>query len=124
MHKENSIWHVNFISKQMRYIEYFFLIGLWRLKRHKSWAIVRYFRGSWSDKKTEPNEQRRDRNRQSDENSRFAFLLGVQKVIFLMQNGVARFSKLWFPTGAGSTFLKNDGKRKRKMRKGQPKCMR
>ena len=39
-------------------------------------------------KKAEPNEQRSDRNGQSDENSRFALLLGVQKVIFLMQDGV------------------------------------
>ena len=45
-------------------------------------------------KKTEPNEQRSDRNRQSDENNRFALLLGVQKVVFLMQNGVVRFSKM------------------------------
>ena len=44
--------------------------------------------------KTEPNEQRSDRNRQSDENNRFAFLLGVEKVTFLMEKGVVRFSKM------------------------------
>ena len=53
---------------------------------------------------TEPNEQRSDRNGQSDENSRFALLLGVQKVVFLMQNGVGRSSKMCFPPKAGSTF--------------------
>ena len=55
-------------------------------------------------KKTEPNEQRSDRNGQSEENSRFALLLGVQKVVFLMQNGVGRSSKMCFPPRAGSTF--------------------
>ena len=53
---------------------------------------------------TEPNEQRSDRNGQSDENSRFAFLVGVQKVVFLMQNGVGRSSNMCFPPTAGSTF--------------------
>ena len=62
-------------------------------------------------KKTEPNEQRSDRKGQSDENSRFALLLGVQTVVFLMQNGVARFSKICFPLKAGSTFLKKSVKK-------------
>ena len=39
-------------------------------------------------KKAEPNEQRSDRNRQNDENSDFKLQLRVQKVGFLMQNGV------------------------------------
>ena len=60
---------------------------------------------------TEPNEQRSDRNGQSDENSRFALLLGVKKVIFLMQKGVVQFLKMCFPPKAGSTFLKKDEKK-------------
>ena len=57
MHKENSRWHANLIRKQVRYIEYFLLIGLWRLKMHKSWAIMRFFIGSWSEKK--PNRTKK-----------------------------------------------------------------
>ena len=38
--------------------------------------------------KTEPNEQRSDRNGQSDENSDFKLQLTVQKVASLMQHGV------------------------------------
>ena len=53
---------------------------------------------------TEPNEQRSDRKGQSEENSRFALLLGIQKVVLLMQNGVGRSSKMCFPPKAGSTF--------------------
>ena len=35
--------------------------------------------GSWSETKTEPNEQRSDRKGQYDDNNRFALLLGAEK---------------------------------------------
>ena len=52
------------------------------------------FIGSLNEKKDEPNEQRSDRNRQSDEHSCFDLRSGVQKLGFLMQNGVGRSSKM------------------------------
>ena len=56
---------------------------------------------------TEPNDQRSDRNGQSDENSRFALLQGVQTVVFLMQTCVGRSSKNALPTeGRGALFHK------------------
>ena len=57
-------------------------------------------------KNTEPNEQRSDRKGQSDENSRFALLLAVQTVVFLMQNGVGRSSKMCLLLRRGSLFSK------------------
>ena len=47
---KNSRWHANFTRLQVRCIQYFLLFGLWRLKMHKSSAVVRFLIGSWSEK--------------------------------------------------------------------------
>ena len=55
-------------------------------------------------KKTEPNEQRRDWNKQSDENSVCKRQLRVQKVGFVMRNGSGWSSKMRSSPRAWSTF--------------------
>jgi len=54
--------------------------------------------------KREPNEQRSEMNEHSEQNMLYPLDWGVQKVGFLMQNAVVRFSKICFPPRVGSTF--------------------
>ena len=91
---KNSRWHANFtrFASAMHTI----LFADWALEAENVQFVghKEIFHRLMERKKSEPNEQRSDRNGQSNENSRFALLLGVQKVVFLMQNGVVRFSKM------------------------------
>ena len=72
------------------------LIRFWRLKNAQVTSGSEIFDALMERTKTEQNEQMSDRNGQSDEHSRFALLLGVESLVFLMQNGVRRSSNMCF----------------------------
>ena len=61
--------------------------------------------GAWRGK-GELNEERSDKDEESDEHCSFSVLVGVRKVGFLTQHALVRLSKMCFPPRAGSIFSK------------------
>ena len=65
-----------------------FAVGLVVAKNARDSSETRFFNRPMERKKTEPNEQESDRSEQSEVNGSFPLRLGVQKVVFLMQNAM------------------------------------
>ena len=83
-----------------------FAVGPLDRKNAQVTSESKIFDGLIERSKTEPNEQRSDRNEQSDENNNFDFQSGVRKVGSLVKNGVGRSPNMCFPQRAASTFQK------------------
>ena len=79
-HKENCRSHTNFAKLEVRCIQSFLLTGLWRLKMHKSWAIIKILKGARSEKRANRTSQGATRASKSDKRSSYEGRLGVKKV--------------------------------------------
>ena len=79
-HKENCRSHTNFAKLEVRCIQSFLLTGLWRLKMHKSWAIIKILKGARSEKRANRTSQGTIRASKSDKSSSYEGRLGVKKV--------------------------------------------
>ena len=79
-HKENCKSHTNFAKLEVRCIQSFLLTGLWRLKMHKSWAIIKILIGARSEKRANRTSQGATRASKSDKSSSYEGRLGVKKV--------------------------------------------
>ena len=64
------------------------------------------FHGHMEGKRGEVNGQRSDRSQQREVNGSFPLRLGVQRVLFLMENAVGYSEQICFPLRAGSIFSK------------------
>ncbi len=63
-----------------------FAVGLLDAKNARDSSETRCFDRPMERKKTEPNKEESDRSEQSEVNGGFSIRLGVQKVVFRMQN--------------------------------------
>ena len=79
-HKENCKSHTNFAKLEVRCIQSFLLTGLWGLKMHKSWAIIKILIGARSETRANRTSQGATRASKSDKSSSYEGRLGVKKV--------------------------------------------
>ena len=63
-------------------------VGLMEAKNAPGTSESEIVHGDMEGKKTEPDEQRSDRSEQSEVNGSFPIRLGLQKVVFWMQNAL------------------------------------
>ena len=85
-HQENCKSHTNFAKLEVRCIHSFLLTGLWRLKMHKSWAIIKILKGARSEKRANRTSQGATRASKSDKSSSSGGRLGVKKVKILIES--------------------------------------
>ena len=79
-HKENSRSYTKLSKLLHRCIHSFLLTGLWRLKMHKSWAIIKILKGARNEKRANRTSQGTIRASKSDKSSSYEGRLGVKKV--------------------------------------------
>ena len=79
-HKENSRSYTKLTKLLHRCIQSFLLTGLWRLKMHKSLAIIKILKGARSEKRANRTSQGTIRATKSDKSSCYEGRLGVKKV--------------------------------------------
>ena len=79
-HKENSRSYTKLTKLLHRCTHSFLLTGLWRLKMHKSWAIIKILKGARSEKRANRTSQGTIRASKSDKSSSYEGRLGVKKV--------------------------------------------
>ena len=106
-HKENCRSHTNFAKLEVRCIQSFLLTGLWRLKMHKSWAIIKILKGARSEKRANRTSQGTIRASKSDKSSSYEGRLGVKKVKISIEIAWSRFAKSCSPCRQEAHFWKN-----------------